>query len=182
MMTEQETRADNIMAVARNMMIAARTAPKGCGVDNLEIAVLCRDELPAFADAMRHTGERLGKAFFMRDAGNVEGSDAVVLIGTRHSVRKLNCGYCGFATCREKSEQAPATPCAFSVTDLGIAVGSAAAVAADARVDNRILYSAGAAAMELGYMPDCTIVFAIALSASGKNIYFDRQNKCETTR
>ena len=155
------------MSVAKAMMSAARTAPKGCGVDNLEIAALGLSRLSRLARKMREIGERDSKA-----------SQAVVLIGTRRAVRGLNCGLCGYPTCREKRDSAPAVPCVFDVTDLGIAVGSAVAIAADCRVDNRILYSAGVAAKELGFLDDCAIIYAVPLSVNGKNIYFDRFAKC----
>lgn len=166
------------MSVAKAMMSAARTAPKGCGVDNLEIAALGLSRLSRLARKMREIGERDSKAFFLRDADNVENSQAVVLIGTRRAVRGLNCGLCGYPTCREKRDSAPAVPCVFDVTDLGIAVGSAVAIVADCRVDNRILYSAGVAAKELGFLDDCAIIYAVPLSVNGKNIYFDRFAKC----
>lgn len=176
MMREVELRDAYVRQVACAMMTAARTAPKGCGVDHLELGVVTREELPALADAMRRIGERDGKGFFLRDAGNVEQSQAVVLIGCRNLTRGLNCGYCGYPTCREKSESGRPTPCAFDVTDLGIAVGSAVSVAADLRVDNRVLYSAGVAAREMGLLDGCAIIYAIPLSVAGKDIYFDRKS------
>ncbi|HIW98278.1 MAG TPA: ferredoxin [Candidatus Tidjanibacter gallistercoris] len=175
---ENESREEYVMSVARAMMTAARTAPKGCGVDNLEIAALGLSRIARLARKMREVGERDGKAFFLRDADNVEHAQAVVLIGTRHAVRGLNCALCGYPTCREKRDGAPSVPCVFDVTDLGIAVGSAVSVAAECRVDNRILYSAGVAARELGFLDDCPIVYAVPLSVSGKNIFFDRAGKC----
>ncbi len=175
---ENESREEYVMSVARAMMTAARTAPKGCGVDNLEIAALGLSRIARLARKMREVGERDGKAFFLRDADNVEHAQAVVLIGTRHAVHGLNCALCGYPTCREKRDGAPSVPCVFDVTDLGIAVGSAVSVAAECRVDNRILYSAGVAARELGFLDDCPIVYAVPLSVSGKNIFFDRAGKC----
>lgn len=67
-------------------------------------------------------------------------------------------------------------PCAFNTVDLGISLGSAVSLAADSRVDNRIMFSAGTAAKELG-MFDKTykVILAISLSAHCKNIYFDRK-------
>ena len=50
------------------------------------------------------------------------------------------CGFCGFDSCA--SADASGARCAFNMIDLGIAVGSAAAAAADDRVDSRVLYSA----------------------------------------
>lgn len=178
MIKEKDSRAEQLFSVAKAMMTAARTAPKGCGIDNLDIAALDSQELLKLAETMREIGAQSGKEFFLRDAGNVEHSQAVVLIGCKAAVRGLNCGLCGFPTCRDKKQSAPSTPCSFDVTDLGIAVGSAVSIATDHRVDNRIMYSAGVAAHHLGYLENCPIVFAIPLSASGKSIFFDRQSQC----
>jgi len=61
------------------------------------------------------------------------------------------------------------------VTDLGIAVGSAVSVAADHRIDNRVMYSAGKGALRLGIFPeDIKIIWGIPLSAGAKSIYYDR--------
>jgi uncharacterized ferredoxin-like protein len=60
-----------------------------------------------------------------------------------------------------------------SVLNLGIAVGSAAKTASLHNVDNRVMFSAGYAAQALKLI-DADIVLAIPLSATSKNIYFDR--------
>jgi uncharacterized ferredoxin-like protein len=61
------------------------------------------------------------------------------------------------------------------MADLGIALGSAVKTAQIHNTDNRIMYSGGVAARDLGlFSPDCTVVYAIPLSATGKNIFFDR--------
>lgn len=154
-------------------MAAARTAPKGKGTDRLEILTVCGEDLSILAREMRRYSERSGYKFFLRDAGNVEQSDCVVLLGTSLGVMNLNCGYCGFPTCTQKLEF-PAVPCAFNPGDLGIAIGSAVSVAADRRIDNRIMYSAGRSALDLGWLPECHIAYGIVLCCSGKNPYFDR--------
>lgn len=174
---EEDTREEQLLEVARAMMTAARTAPKACGVDELEIATVTGAKIRKLADEMRTIGEATGRAFFLRDADNIERSQAVVLIGTHDRVRALNCGLCGFSTCAEKTTSSPTTLCSFNINDVGIALGSAAAVAADHRVDNRMMYSAGVAAEHLGMLPACRAIFAIPLSASGKNIFFDRKPK-----
>ena len=67
------------------------------------------------------------------------------------------------------------TNCVFNVTDLGIAVGSAVSIAADNRIDNRVMYSAGKGALKAGMLPpDVRIAYGIPLSISSKSIYFDR--------
>ena len=48
--------------------------------------------------------------------------------------------------------------------------------AADKRVDNRVMFSAGAAALELGWLGQAGIAMGIPLSARGKSIYFDRRS------
>jgi len=41
-------------------------------------------------------------------------------------------------------------------------------------VDNRIMYRIGTAAKRLKLLPEAHIIMGITLSATGKNIYFDR--------
>jgi len=61
-----------------------------------------------------------------------------------------------------------------ALLDLGIAIGSAVKVASDLNVDNRVMFTIGVAALALGLM-DADVVIGIPLSATGKNIYFDRR-------
>ena len=68
-------------------------------------------------------------------------------------------------------------PCALNTVDVGIAVGSACAMAADLRVDTRVMFSAGLAAQRLDWLKGCKTVFAIPVSASSKNPFFDRKPK-----
>jgi uncharacterized ferredoxin-like protein len=69
--------------------------------------------------------------------------------------------------------------CIFKVMDLSIAVGSAAKTAMEHNVDNRLMYKAGVAALRLGILKPCDLIIGIPLSATGKNIYFDRPDKLE---
>ena len=110
----------------------------------------------------------------MRDAGNIDNSTCVVLIGCYNTYFGLNnCSMCGFKNCGENKKHG--CPCIFNVTDLGIAVGSAVSVAADHRIDNRVMYSAGRAAVKLGLLGDnVNLCYAIPLSTTNKSIYFDR--------
>jgi len=50
-------------------------------------------------------------------------------------------------------------------------------MAADLRVDTRVMFSAGLASQLLNWLPDCKQVFAIPVSASSKNPFFDRKPK-----
>lgn len=171
---EEEFRNDSIYDVAKKIATAARTAPKARGTDNMEIAVATGDTLEAIAVVMTKYAEEHDVAFFARDAENLRRSAAVVLIGSKVSCLGLNCGYCGFATCAEKAKYAN-VPCFFNANDMGIAVGSAVALAANLRVDNRVMFSVGKMAKDLGLLKDCAMVLAIPLSVSGKSPYFDRK-------
>ena len=67
------------------------------------------------------------------------------------------------------------TNCVLTVTDLGIAIGSAVSVAADNRIDNRVMYSAGKGAIKIGFLPkEVKVCYGIPLNATSKSIYFDR--------
>jgi uncharacterized ferredoxin-like protein len=165
-----------VLAAARDMCAAARTAPKACGVDELDTAILTGADKDALAAKMREIGASLGDkgGFFIRDAGNVDASSAVVLIGALYNTRKLGglCRLCGFEGCTSCT-QAGAT-CVFAPMDLGIALGSAVAIAADRRLDNRMMFTAGKAAAALGHLGEHNMIIGIPLSASGKSPFFDR--------
>ena len=150
MVTEAQAVREAVLSAARQMCAAARTAPKACGADSIVTAVLTDHELHALADRMEQIESQRAsdKPIFRRDAALVAASMAVVLIGSRRIQRGLSpCGLCGHSGCR--AALASGGHCAFDDVDLGIAIGSAAALAADLRIDNRVLYTAGYAAMEL---------------------------------
>lgn len=171
---ERDTRHEHVLGVARQMMTAARTAPKGKGVDILEMALVTAEEKSALAEKMVAMVEEHGMKFFLRDAANVHEAECVIIIGTREQAQGLNCSHCGFAHCADRPE---GVPCAINSIDVGIALGSACAMAADLRVDTRVMFSAGLAAQRLGWLRDCRQVFAILVSASSKNPFFDRKPK-----
>ena len=165
-----------ILQTAQAMATAARTAPKTRGQDYLHTLILTGNELERLAAQMEQIAGEQDMAFFARDAGNVRRSGAVLLLGIGRHVRGLNaaCGYCGSENCAACA--ASGNTCVYDPIDLGIAAGSAVSVAAAAHVDNRIMFSAGAAAKTLGYFPpEVTSVLAIPLSASGKSVFFDRK-------
>jgi len=170
---ETQSRREYILQVAAAMMAAARTAPKAKGVDNLEIVVVEGKDINKLSERMHKSADELNRMFFHRDAENVAASDAVVLIGTRNASLGMDCGMCGYPSCAEK-ETNEKCPCAFNMHDLGIAVGSACALAADHRVDSRVMYSVGLVAQRMGLIEGCHAVFAIPLSCTGKSPFFDR--------
>ncbi len=162
-----------IKDVAIRMMMAAKTAPKGRGIERLHYLLIDGAEMMQLADTMRNLSEKHQIPFLARDAGNVEKSGAMLIIGSSNEPRHVPmCSHCGFG-CSAKPEN---TPCAITQADLGIALGSAVSVAAFNHIDNRIMYSAGIAAIDLGWFPQgVTIAYGIPLSVSEKSIFFDRQ-------
>lgn len=81
-LNERDNREKQAMDIAEKMMVAARTAPKGKGVDILECAVVDGSDKQRLADEMRAIAEEKGFKFFLRDALNVEASQCVVVVGT----------------------------------------------------------------------------------------------------
>ena len=161
------------MRAAELMSAAARTAPKACGIDLTETMILDGEDKDRLTAAMREIGMNSDRPFFIRDAGNIDACHCVVLIGAGVKTRGLNCGLCGVENCVAAGKNGIA--CAMSVNDLGIAVGSAAATAMDHRIDNRVLFTAGMAALGLKlFSEDIKMCLGIGLATAGKNIFFDR--------
>ena len=79
-----------VLNLAYGVCAALRTAPKACGIDHLETAALTGE--------MRRIGESLAEegGFFIRDAGNVDVSSAVVIAGAKYEARDLGkkCSLC----------------------------------------------------------------------------------------
>ena len=129
--------------------------------------------------APRSTNE----AYWLRDAANIENSQALVLIGlAKPNLAGYDCGGCGFPTCKEfeqnrrlqDKEMGYTGPhCIMRMMDIGVALSSAAKTASLHNVDNRVQQRVGAAARALGYIK-AEVAMGIPLSISGKSIYFDR--------
>ena len=171
---EREARHEQVMQIARQMMTAARTAPKGKGVDVIEIALVEGDDIRRLSEEMIAIQEENGFKFFLRDADNILNAECILLIGTREHAHGLNCGHCGYSNCADRPN---GVPCVIVSVDVGIAIGSACATAADHRVDTRVMFSAGLAAQRLNILEGCRQLFAIPVSASSKNPFFDRKPK-----
>ena len=169
---ERETRHQRVIEAAGQMMTAARTAPKAKGIDILEIAVVEGNDIQILSAKTRELGVERGWKFFLRDAENILSAEAVLIIGTRPKEQALNCSHCGFPTCSEKPDE---VPCAINSVDVGIAIGSACAMAADLRLDTRVMFSVGYAAQALDWLKGFKTVFAVPVSASSKSPFFDRR-------
>jgi len=174
---------DAVLYAAKIMLIAARTAPKTGGIDDILTLIVCGDKKDAIADKMEEIAEQRKIESFKRDAKNVRDSDAVILVGVRGSKSiEFNCGACGYKSCKEFEETEKklgedfvGPTCLFKALDLGIALGSAAKTASMLNIDNRIMYRAGTAALKLNLLPEATVIIGILVSAKGKSIYFDRK-------
>lgn len=171
-----------VTMVGELMAVAARTAPKAAGKDFIEVKLLTDSERVALGNDMIHVGKERRMSGFERDGRNVLDSDAVLLVGLLdHKGVGLDCGGCGHASCAEFNSKSHSGDfdgpnCAVRVLDLGIALGSAAKIASELNVDNRIMYRIGVSARRLG-LSKSRILHGIPLSATGKNIFFDRPQK-----
>lgn len=174
-------------AIVRNMMAVGQR--KARSKSSKEIA---RARLPSVGQAVRISWES--------DAMTVERSQGLILIGVRG--RKpfgANCTCCGYESCsafraqlehNKKKGRATSGPfCVFKIWDQGIAIASAAKTASLLNVDNRIMYRIGIAALQAsalkkhffkgGFIEHVNPILGLPLSASGKNIYFDRLDKLQ---
>jgi uncharacterized ferredoxin-like protein len=182
----REAEFEAILDAAKAMVAAARTSPKTRGLDSVKMAILTGEDLEPLAAAMEAKGTQRSHPlpFFGRDAKNVRDAGAVLLIGVtgepKNPQNPLNCGGCGYASCAEflqqqrvDGEDFRGPSCIFQMIDLGIALGVAAKIASDWGIDNRMMFTIGAAARQISAL-DADVVIGFPLSVSGKNPYFDR--------
>ncbi|WP_371366471.1 hypothetical protein SRRS_08190 [Sporomusa rhizae] len=169
---EAEQRA--VAQIADLMCAAARTAPKAKGIDNLVTLIVDGQEKGQLSAEMRRIAQESGTQFFGRDGDCIDKAALVVLLGQK--VKPLGvtpCGFCGYADCAECAQGTGI--CAVSTGDLGIALGSAVNAAALHHADNRVMFSVGKAAINIGlFDKDVKIAYGIPLSISGKSPFFDR--------
>ena len=172
---EKELEKKAVVQVASLMCLAARTAPKARGIDNIVISLFSEAEKNELVSKMEQVAtEGYLPHIFSRDAKNVRESQAVIVIGITLGLRGLDCQMCGFETCAACKKAG--ARCAHDVFDLGIALGSAVSVAADHRVDNRMMFTIGYAVDKYKLLGEkIKLAIGIPLSASGKNIFFDRK-------
>lgn len=177
---------DSVMMVAQLMAASARTAPKARGVDATKSLLIDGEDLEQLAAAMERKAASKpphASPIFRRDANNVRDSNCVLLIGVTGEPKKieqpLDCGACGYGICknlakaRKQTKNASRPNCIFQAIDLGIALGSAVKLASELGVDNRMMYTVGSVAKEVGLL-NSDVVIGIPLSVSGKSPYFDR--------
>ena len=185
-LTSKKTENDGVEIGVSLMAVSARTAPKTRGVDSVKTLVLTGDDLEPLAAAMEKKGKEKSTdlPIFKRDADNLRNSAAVLLIGVSGDPKRIempfNCGACGYKTCKDlvaagkrEGEDFTGPVCVFQAIDLGIALGSAVKMAGELNIDNRMMYTVGAAAKKLNLL-DSDVIIGIPLSVTGKNRYFDR--------
>ena len=175
-----------IEMAAQLMAVSARTAPKAGGKDFLEIVVITQaDELQKIAEAMEEYAPRsTNEPFWLRDAANIENSQALLLVGLSKPVTAgYDCGACGYPTCAEFAQNRKLTDkemgytgphCVMRMIDIGVALSSAAKTASLLNVDCRVQQRVGAAARAIGLIK-AEVVLGIPVSVTGKSIYFDRK-------
>jgi len=179
-----------VIDAAKLMAVSARTAPKTRGVDRVTTAIVMGEEKERLALAMEKKSDRFvdeeWKHSFKRNVENVRRSEAVLLVGVKGTMppkpeRPMDCGACGFSNCaafikakKKNGNDFTGPLCIFEVLDLGIALGSAVKTASGLNVDNRIMYTVGAAAKSLKLL-DADLIIGVPVSATGKNMYFDKK-------
>lgn len=147
-----------------------------------------KETLGRLAAWLRERGKQVGNPIFSRDADTTEKVDLVLFIGLKAWYPPLyDCGACGYGTCAEFLQSAPAHHveasgnweflgpiCQLRCVDLGIAVGSAAKIASLNNIDTRCQTRVAAAARHLGIIKS-DLAVALSMSVSHKNIFFDRK-------
>ena len=165
----------HIEVLAEQIAVAAKTAPKARGTDNLLIKIIRGKDIPILSDMMIRTSKDMVNAdTFKRDAQNILSAGAVILFAAKNIFLGLDCGFCGFENCGICGNSGAV--CAYVPGDLGIAIGSAVSRAADLRLDNRIMYTVGYTAQKQDLFEEkVALAFGLPLSASSKNPFFDRK-------
>jgi len=165
-MTEFEK---GIRQAAELMAISARTAPKAKGEDFIDIKIVSGKQLKRLGKAMLDHAKKAKEPMWKRDGTCVMGSGAVLLIGIRDPVKKK----AKVSKSTVKGDVFTENERARRFIDLGVALGSAAKTASILNVDNRIMWRVGEMARRIGLLKSYMVI-GIPLSASGKNIFFDR--------
>ncbi len=175
MENREEIIRNSIKYVAELMASSAITAPKTKGMDDIDVKIVYHNEFEEITKKMEAIGERDELQFFIRDAGNLRNSDALLLIAAK-TVRAgiRNCNLCDYDDCSDNLKHN--SLCTFNIIDSGIAIGSAVSIASKYNIDNRIMYSVAKAVNELNiFEENVKCIAGIPLSVNNKNIFFDRK-------
>ena len=172
--TGEKIHSNAIHTVASLMVASAVTAPKARGINSMESMILDGEDKDALVAKMRQIGKDTEQAFYIRDANNLDSCSCVVLFAAQETYRGLaHCGCCGAGDCAGAHKIG--AHCAFTIGDLGIAIGSAISIASAHHIDNRVMFSVGMAALSLNLFSDkACVAYGIPLSVSEKSPFFDR--------
>jgi uncharacterized ferredoxin-like protein len=167
-----------VIQACKFMLASIRTAPKSRGMDTIYSSILTGKEKQKIADWLK--GQERAP-FFERDGHCVEKAQALLLVGVKGEPVELNCGGCGYENCegfkkveKKKGRDFTGPNCIFKLIDLGIAIGSAVKTGSLLNVDNRVFYTAGTAAKNLGFLKEADVIIGIPVVLAGKNPFFDR--------
>jgi len=187
----EQLEAEALRVIAAMMAAASRTAPKANGIDSVDVAVVNGQDLELLAAEMENLSKQKPAPYpsrpFHINGNKLRKAGAVILIGVTgnrdDTERPLNCGACGFKSCanlkkagRRQGGDFVGPTCIMKALDLGIAIGSAVKTAGEFHIDNRIMYTAGAAAKKLGLLRS-DVIMGIPLAIAAKNPFFDQATR-----
>ena len=170
-----ELEGQAVEQVAALMAAAARTAPKTRGIDNIQVLAI-EDEhtMRQLVIKMKEIARSENRPSFERDANSIAASRVIIAIGVQSNPAGLDCGFCGNPTCEALKKHNGG--CSFNSIDLCIAACSAAGIAANFHVDNRLMFSIGRSCLELKLFGEgVKQAIGIPLSITGKSPFFDRR-------
>ena len=102
MLNMQHACDEAILQAAKQICMAAITAPKACGRDSVTCGILTGDEIQRLVEEMVRLEQEVPncRPIFIRDSELVARCPAVVLLGSKRQSRGLPpCGLCGHKIC-----------------------------------------------------------------------------------
>ncbi len=185
----EEDRKEAVQLAARLLLASGTTSPRVGGVGECSVHIL--DDECDIEDLCQQleemSGEKKSWDFFRRDAAMLRDADAVLIITSLRSLTDpsdINCNMCGYLTCeymreKEKLQKGPGVAytgplCAFRAANVAYAIGGMVSQARTLGIDYGIFWSAGAAAMRMGMLPQATgFAVAVAISVTEKSPFKD---------
>ncbi len=186
----KETWEDQLVEVAKKIVLAIHKAPQITGKTEIEAEIIWGDDLVPIIEVMGPVAQVMRYVKWdyetIKNCHEKGESPVIVAIGAKVSRSNLgwNCGACGFPTCREFNAYAKENrgggqlggpSCNWKLLDCGIACDWACAAAWQYRIDNRIMGSVGFALNALGYLPDCDVKLGLALGPPRDLVYYSRE-------
>ncbi|AMP20898.1 hypothetical protein AZF37_06740 [endosymbiont 'TC1' of Trimyema compressum] len=107
--TSYDAEQASVLQIVNMMASAAKTAPKGLGINRIDTLVLTEDDMMPIIEEMKKTAYDYKMAYFLRDAESLEKSQALVLIGTTYGCGAIEVlslvGLCGNIDCATNSKK-----------------------------------------------------------------------------